>query len=730
MRKGLKKRFVYFGVIAQIFLMISFSFTLSFIINNNFVNAAIDNTNLALDNPSGTGISTTAGLGGVSDFNGFNGPYNGLANQILPPPAAINPVSGSAPIIVSHANGYTPYQLPGGLGTISNPLLGHLAQGLVWAGLVAGAIQLLGAFGLGKGTTNALTISAVGGILAGQAVTGAFQSGYLNSLVAGNGKFFGLFKTAGQAGFAVGAVVAIALFIATYSSQTKKMVNFQCLPFQPALGGSQCQKCNNNPFEPCTEYRCRALGQACQLLNAGSNDQQCAWVSPNDVAAPTITPWNDALSPTGLKYTPDTAVNPPAIGTKIVTSGGGCLPAFTPLQFGITTNEPAQCKIDYNHTANYSDMQYYFGGSNYFDYNHTEILSLPGPNTGNNSIAPALQNNGQFSLYVRCMDANGNTNVAEYAFAFCVDQGPDTTPPVIEGSSIPSGSYVGYGQSNVPIELYTNEPATCNWDTQDKDYDSMANNMTCTTQSYQVNANLQYTCFGNLTGIQNNKDNTFYFRCKDQPDKPDNQRNVDVQSTTIVLKGSQPLVILSAAPNGTITGSTDTIPVNLQLETSAGATGDGNSTCSFSSTGQNDSYVAMFQTDSFTHSQTLNLATGDYTYYFRCIDSGGNAAETNTTFSVSVDTQPPIVTRVYKQDALKIVTNENAQCSYSLTSCNFNIADGIKMIYSNPDIQNNLFAEWKSSQTYYIRCMDLYGNEPAPNQCSIIVSPVTISGAQ
>ncbi len=783
MRKELKKRAVFFSVICQIFLLIGTSFAFAFLISDNFVNAAggiLGSSAPAQTTPTpvyiaktpsasiiGTGSSTQAAAlspiqnfpaGGITIPNTFevnNPTFGGLETwsqgstiktQVYDSAAGKWQLSGTYSDGTTWSesvdqgtfnqiltkSGYQ--QIPQaqakilGIGPTVSGGFSYLVQGLNYAILVAGVIQLIGPLiGLSSQTTKALTVSAIGGIIAGKAVgsLGAAGFGKEANLIGGK---FGNWLTGGYGQFTVGAIVAIAIFIAMYSSESKKLVNFQCLPFEPPLGGSQCEQCNKDPFRPCSEYRCRSLGQACQLLNAGTGQEQCAWVGSNDVKSPTITPWDAALSPFGLKYLPDTAVRPPAIGTKIVTSSGGCLPAFTPLQFGITTDEPSQCKIDYNHTSSFDDMQYYFGGSNYYAYNHTEQLRLPGPDTGNNSIAPEIKNDGSFSLYARCRDANGNFNVDEYAFSFCVDKGPDTTPPVIEGFSIPSGSYVGFNQNTVPIELYVNEPSECKWSTQSKAYDDMENSLTCFTQSYQVNANLQYTCYGNVTGVTNNQDNNYYFRCKDQPGKPDNQRNVDVQSTLLDLKGSQPLVILSASPNSTITGSADTVPVTLQLETSAGAQGNGNATCYFSPTGENDSYIAMFETNSYLHSQDLNLPNGNYNYYFRCIDLGGNAAEANTTFSVSVDKQAPQVTRVYKQDALKIVTDESAECSYSLTSCNFDISDGLKMIYSNPDIRNNLYAEWKPSSTYYIRCRDLFGNEPSPNQCSIVVSAVTLTG--
>ncbi len=599
----------------------------------------------------------------------------------------------------------------------------HLLQGASWALQAAGAIQLIGSLaGLDSQTTRALQLSAVGGIMAGKTVASLGPSGF-NKLPVDS-----IFAKAGTQ-FAIGLVVAVAIFVLTYKKEKKTLVSFQCLPWEPPIGGQFCEQCNKDPFRPCSEYRCRSLGQACELLNKGTANEQCAWVNRNDVVSPKITPSIQALRPKelNLKYVPDNAIRPPAVGTKIVTGSAGCVPAFTPLEFGITTNEPAQCKIDYNHTSSFEQMQYYFGESNYYAYNHTQKMRLPGPNTGaDGPLAPLLKNDGTFALYVRCQDANGNENVDEYVFSFCVDKGPDTTPPIIEEFSIPSESPVTFNQDRVPIEVYINEPSECKWSRESKAYEDMENNLACLTESFQVNADLQYTCSGNLTGVKNREDNKFYFRCKDQPDKVENVRNVNVQSKELVLKGSEPLLIASLSPNETIFGSTDVVSLNLGVETSNGAE-EGKAVCYFSDTGQRDSYIAMFETNSYLHKQSLSLISGNYSYFFRCIDAGGNAVEGNIRFNVFVDKKEPRVTRAYRQEGLKIVTDEDAECTYSLSSCNFNFEEGIKMIYSNPSVKNNHFAEWKPNAKYFVKCRDQYGNLPSPAGCSIVVSAVELN---
>jgi len=614
-----------------------------------------------------------------------------------------------------------------GIGPIGIPVkgqfFGHLADGISWAAGAVAVVQIFGGlFGFSDNLKKSLTYSLAGGAFAGQVISGAIGQGYIGGK---DKKLLGLNQ--GQAGLVGGVLVAATIFVLTYKSEKKKIVRYECLPWEPPIGGSSCEECNNDKFRPCSEYRCKALGQACQLLNKGSTEESCAWINPKDTTSPTIEPSKEALNPSELKYTPDKTIRPPALGVKIVRGGDECLEAFTPLEFGLTTNEPAQCKLDYKHTGKLDDMEFYFGENNLYVYNHTQKMRLPGPNTGkagNESLSPELENDGTFSLYVRCQDANGNQNVDEFAFNFCVDPGPDTTPPIIEKTNIVSGSPVLYNADNFPVEVYVSEPAECKWSRQSKTYDDMENDMECATETYQINSDLLYTCTGNLTGIKNQEDNKFFFRCKDQPNEAYNERNVNVQSYELTLRGTQPLNIIKVEPNETITGSTETVPVDLEVETDDGAE-EGKSFCYYSTTGTDDNFIEMFETDNYLHKQTVDLTAGNYKIFFKCIDAGGNIAENSTIFNVLVDKAAPTITRAYREgvDALKVVTNEDAECAYSINSCNFNFDEGLKLIYSNPIIQNNHFVEWKAGVSYYIKCRDEFGNNPNPNECSLTVTP-------
>ncbi len=517
-----------------------------------------------------------------------------------------------------------------------------------------------------------------------------------------------------------GIVTGIVIFLFMYEKTSTEIVEFNCLPWEAPVGGADCELCNEIE-NGCSEYRCKSLGQACGIPEENKGiDDKCVWINPHDVNSPIIQ-IGDLLQ--GYIWKPDRAVRPPATGVVISKEDGSCVEAFTALEFQIITDEISQCKIDYNLTRNYTDMNYYVGGSNVLSYNHTETMSLPGPDAINR-IAPELKNDGTYTLYVRCRDANGNFNQDAFSIRFCVNPGPDTTPPQIVDVSIPSKSPILFNTTSLDIEVYVNEPSECKWSREDRNWDSMETSMECSTNLWEMNNNNVYTCKTTLTGIKDRAENNFYFRCKDQPGAEEGDRNVNTQSYKYTITGTQPLNILSVGPNETIRGSTDTIPVYLTVKTDNGYN-NGEAICYYSTTGIEADYIQFRYNDTDwtnEHSQRQDLTTGNYKYYFKCVDLGGNTAYNSTSFKVEVDRSSPKVVRVYREGDLKIITDEKSICSYSNKDCNFEIKDGIAMPYDNEEVHT---AEWKS-QNYYIRCKDEYDNQPNPNTCSIVVKPYNL----
>lgn len=627
--------------------------------------------------------------------------------------------------------------------------------GVVWAGVAYFASGWIGnALGLEEPTTKALQNGLAAAAFTGKSLAALQASGQAEGatgMFAEGGMFaeHGALGLIGQNPWITGIAVGAVVFIMTYKKVSYKTVDFDCLPWEAPIGGADCEKCNDG-VQPCSEYRCKSLGQACDIVNAGTAEERCVWINPKDVKSPMIRPWEDVLTK-GLKYS-EIKEMPPSWGTKIIMPGkkDGCIPAFTPLEFGIQTNKPAQCKIDFSLTDTYDEMAYFFGESNLFAYNHSQKMNMPSPRaidsyikaTSNDSeelteedSRMIIENAKSYNLYVRCISANGFYNEAPYGIDICVDDGPDLTPPYIEETSIDNGSPVQYQVSYngeigaTPITIYTNEPANCKWSFTDQSINDMENTMTCAQSPSAMSKNLLYACDGALTGIKDRKENTFYFRCEDQPWMAKEDRNPMTTSYVFKLIGTNPLNIKedSVTPeNGEkVTGATSSVEVNIGIETENGYK-EGEAECYYS-IGSEDSYVKFAETNSYKHKQRQDLSSGTYTYYLKCLDLGGNSASTNTTFSVYVDTDEPLIARIMNDGSnLKIITNEDATCSYSndeSTKCNYNIEEGTQMVHDPVDEKTIHLARWQLEQNYYIKCMDINGRMPIDTECSVIARP-------
>jgi len=229
------------------------------------------------------------------------------------------------------------------LGLAAGKAADALVSGLQWAGIAYMAGQLVGGlFGMDTGQTKALSYGLGAGF------------GSYKALQVWDGKVPFLSKNPGLAGAAIGAIV----FVMMYKRVDVEIVTFDCMAWQAPTGGNDCEVCNDDNL-PCSEYRCRALGQACEIVNQGTEEERCVYVNPRDVVPPVVRPRVEALS-RGHEYV-NVRASPPGPGFGIVNTNAsdGCLKAFTPLEFGLVADEPAQCKIDFEHTESFDEMSAY-----------------------------------------------------------------------------------------------------------------------------------------------------------------------------------------------------------------------------------------------------------------------------------------------------------------------------------------------------------------------------------
>jgi len=153
------------------------------------------------------------------------------------------------------------------------------------------------------------------------------------------------------------AVILIADIIAQWIAGVGEVrtaeVTFECLPWQPPLGGGDCEeKCGQKGF-PCTKYGCETLGQACQWVaeSEGPNGGLCINAGVDDMSGPRILgPLGEVISE-GFGYT-----NVKEGGFRIESEDGECATQFDNILFGFETDEYARCRMSGNAEAGFEEM--------------------------------------------------------------------------------------------------------------------------------------------------------------------------------------------------------------------------------------------------------------------------------------------------------------------------------------------------------------------------------------
>jgi hypothetical protein len=574
--------------------------------------------------------------------------------------------------------------------------------GLAFSAALVGASigYILGTvFGLSDSATMVvMAVSAVGGALVGAGVFSESAATWL---------------AAAMPYFLIAIAVVILIFSLLGIGKTRERhVTFECKPWQPPRGGVNCGQCGGNGL-PCSRYQCESYGAACRYLNEGTGNEICVNIASNDVIAPIIEVNPNAIGP-NLTYTNVQSNIGTTIRSTIATDG--CVQEYTSVQFGVVLNEPGTCRISDTHTAHADEMDGYFtsSGNNYV-LNHTQILAAPTlDELGVTGLDPNRR--GTATYYVRCEDFAGNgDDRAEYTVQFCVAPANDVTPPTITKFVPPSPGYAGLNTMQFPLAFFTNEPATCRYDTDSaKPYALMTGGITCNNELNQITLD-GWRCTTNLELTANSP--TFYFKCVDQPwlgmdeanpSLPDPFRNEMAQSVPYsIIRTTQSLNISTVSPNGQ-TFSLGSLPASITLQiTTTGGVANGNAICSFSL--NNGVSVPFFTTGGSTHTQgPLSLFDGSHQVAYSCTDAAGNIASASADFTIELDATGPAITRTYSQGTnLIVVTNEASTCAYTLTNCAFTFNQGTTMSGTNA-LFHTLVKQ--AGKTYYVFCEDPYHN--------------------
>jgi hypothetical protein len=556
-------------------------------------------------------------------------------------------------------------------------------------------------------------------------------------------------------GISTGGLIVLggAVLVGSYVAFTglgktkKKTIKFTCMPWTAPIFSTEaeekenCKKCNENPLRPCTRYRCESLGQACKILNEGEEENPSCESIPYETNPPIITA--KEVITENYEFTSNDFINK-RIEIKS-TEGEICIAEYTSISFKLTTDEHAQCIYSFEHTNNYEEMEEpelvnYPIEQTLFTENHIFEFNFPNIEI---SVIDNLQEDeegkrGDMNMYIRCKDVHGYSNIDEYVVKFCVHSGPDMTAAWITGYSPNDGSFLEHGITETSATIYLNEPADCNYDVvADKSYDEMVNTMSCGIDSFG-----RSQCSTTLTNLVNGE-NKFYIKCKDKPwliegsqeyeeykEKYKNEpeylvKNINTNDFVYTLHVSEHELKIDSikiiydneiiSSNGIIKSGFEPISVDLKVQTSGGVD-NGVSECSYK---WGNNWIQLQNTFSNSHKQSgLNLMGGNFEIPIMCVDETGNTADGNVIFTISIDSSPPEVVRVYNEGGmLKLITNEEAECYYDFNRCRFNTDN--KMTTAGYSTKHS--AEWIIGQTYYIKCEDIWGN--SNSNCAIKVRP-------
>lgn len=515
-------------------------------------------------------------------------------------------------------------------------------------------------------------------------------------------------------GCIAGIIIAIAYALYescignSYIENQYYIMKFNCESWQPPAQGD-CSLCNND-VRPCTEYRCKSLGDNCHYFNDNGEPGYCTTF--NNIWSAQIKPWDELITQ-GNKY-----AEIKSSSFKIQAIENEKVAAWTPITFGITTDKPAICKLDVVHTKTFDEMAYIMSSTINLDTNkidgmHHLIALSPNVKLADfqaGATTPPLEE-GVNDYFIRCRNFAGQVNEAEFTVRVDVASGPDLTPPEIKKFYPENNGYIKQNANSTEIYVYTNEPANCkfaqNYD--ENTYSDMQNNMSCLTDPKFASYGL-WTCYAKLQNLSVGE-NKFFFKCKDQPDLEETdllKRNENHQSTQYTLNVcNKPLNVSIILPmQHTLELENNTLEIALET---TGCVNGGDATCSYSFGG---TYADFKTTGGKIHRQVLdNLQNGNYSMNIKCEDEATNVANASISFTIERDEAAPKIVRIFSDmETFVIKTDESAECVFAKDDAS--IGCNVEFENTQPNLQGSLLSIPYSPGIYYIKCRDKNNNLP------------------
>ena len=460
-----------------------------------------------------------------------------------------------------------------------------------------------------------------------------------------------------------------------------------CNVYSPPILDSDsgiCESCNN-PLQPCTEYRCKAIGYNCQFIE---KDKICITTKVTDVTPPRITDCQAKNYEDGNDY-------------QLTKSDDGCtfneqIPEFSTAAVRLDTNEFSQCRISHKLGTAFdpSNKESDWFGDSSFSLDHYFAITLLDVNE---TILDRCNNKELCTYYVRCQDSSGNKMQNDFSINFKIKPGPDLQPPEVVDTIVESGSEFPYGKTSLDFEIVAFDATgikECRYSTVDEDFETMDDKFICKNQLILQRGG--FICTTNITGLKSNDvENNFFIRCQDNSDN----KNTNKESFEFMLKGSTPLEIESASmPSGTLLSKRGKMTINTNKD----------ARCFYIL--NKDEEKLFNETGSLSHVTHLIFDKGSNKLEVKCVDDAGNIANKESTATLENDNSYPIITRVYKEyNQLTIVTAEESTCNYNTETSSFSFDDKKASAMTSENTEEHS-AQLIEGETYYIICRDSFNN--------------------
>ncbi len=308
------------------------------------------------------------------------------------------------------------------------------------------------------------------------------------------------------------------------------------------------------------------------------------------------------------------------------------------------------------------------------------------------NLANATPGQGLNMFFIRCRSKGGSaiemSSSALLAFNY------DTIQPTIYGL----GWYLDDGAQKMYLDFASDEPL---------DLSSLALTFNNTPMTHDGGNGMNFVYSFNYSALPDGTYEVNMTSCKDLAG------NICVQSGVLLGEFPFDVTIDRAAP--AISG------VGYNASTwNLTATTNESATCKWSWANEDYWDMPNAMTGSGTgHFALVPLPEGSYNIYIKCADGSYNVG--NYTYSVSVDTMPPVITAssptgviATSSPTLNVTTNEASICRYATSAFNYD-AGGILMDNTTSGLVHTkpLSGLNDSTYLYYVLCRDAAGNTMA-----------------